>query len=225
MSSTLAGGRQTAGLVRVGDTLRRPPHARSAYVREVLLALEAVGFAGAPRWLGVDERGREILSFVAGEVPAQSPFLLSDARLRSAGRLVRAFHDATRATGPAAGGEVVCHGDLGPHNTVFAGGEAVAIIDWDEDVVPGPLLVDLAHAAWCFADVCEEAVTVADQARRLRVFCTAYGWEDRAAVVDEIAARFERARDQHATAGRAAPVAVFEALMARIARSAAELAR
>lgn len=221
----LTGGRQTAGLVRVGGTLRRPPHARSAYVRDVLLALEAAGFAGAPRWLGVDEQGRDILSYVAGEVPQRSPFALSDARLGSAGRLVRAFHDATEGTALAAGGEVVCHGDLGPHNTVFAGEEAVAIIDWDSDLAPGPRLVDLAHAVWCYADVCEETVPVADQARRLRLVCAAYGWDDRAAVVGEIAARFERARDEHAAAGRSAAVAIFEEMLARMARSGAALAR
>jgi hypothetical protein len=47
----LAGGAQTAGVVRVGATVRRPLHARSAYVHELLGHLERVGFTGAPRFV------------------------------------------------------------------------------------------------------------------------------------------------------------------------------
>jgi hypothetical protein len=58
----LEGGRQTAGVVRVGGTVRRPLGERSDYVQVVLRHLEAVGFDGAPRLLGIDEQAREILS-------------------------------------------------------------------------------------------------------------------------------------------------------------------
>jgi hypothetical protein len=43
--------------------------------------------------------------------------------------------------------------------------------------------------------------------------CAANGWEDGAAVVDEIAARFRRARDAHVAAGRTRAVAIFEGMM------------
>ena len=173
-------------------------------------SLTEVGFGGAPRWLGTDEQGRDVLSYVPGEVVARSPVHLSDARLRSAARLIRGFHDATAGTTLPGDEEVVCHGDLGPHNIVFDGDAAVAIIDWDADVVAGLRLVDLAHAVWCCADVCEKQVETVEQARKLRLMCDAYGWEDPTAVVDEIAARFRRARDGHAAAGRATAVAIFE---------------
>jgi hypothetical protein len=39
----LAGGAQTKGLVRVGNTTRRPPHHRSAYVDALLHHLADVG--------------------------------------------------------------------------------------------------------------------------------------------------------------------------------------
>jgi phosphotransferase family enzyme len=58
----------------------------------------------------------------------------------------------------ADGQEVVCHGDLGPHNFVFDGDAAVGIIDWDASVGPGLRLVDLGHAVWCCADVGEWVV-------------------------------------------------------------------
>jgi aminoglycoside phosphotransferase (APT) family kinase protein len=209
----LDGGAQTDGVVRVGDTVRRPLHQRSDYVHAVLAHLHAVGFDRAPRVLGIDARGREVLSYIDGEVVAIAPARLSDARLISAARLVREFHDATAGTPLARGGEVVCHGDLGSHNIVFDGERAVGLIDWDSGVGPGPRLVDFAHAVWCCADVCEEEVEVSEQARKVRLMCVAYGWEDVAAVVDEIAARFRRARDAHAAAGRVEGVIIFERMI------------
>jgi Phosphotransferase enzyme family len=223
----LEGGRQTAGVVRVGDTVRRPPHRNSRFVRAVLRHLEAVGFTGAPRLLGVDEAGREILSFIDGEVhvaaPGEPEPLLSDAQLASAAGLIRRFHDATAGSALAGGEEVVCHGDLGPHNTVFAGDEAVGLVDWDEDVAPGPRLVDLGHAVWCFADVGESGGPVEEQGRRIHLMCGAYGWDDPGAVVDEIAEMLERARDRHARAGRDRAVRVFEELMGWMAEHREQL--
>ncbi|MBN8880879.1 MAG: aminoglycoside phosphotransferase family protein, partial [Salana multivorans] len=64
----LPGGDVTDGVVRVGDTVRRPIGDHSALVHRVLRHLEDAGFAGAPRLLGVDDRQREILTFVDGEV-------------------------------------------------------------------------------------------------------------------------------------------------------------
>lgn len=74
----LAGGWMTRGLVRIGGTIRRPLHDRSAYVQAVLLHLEAVGFEGAPRFLGVDDEGREILTYIEGDVLDGSPALRGD---------------------------------------------------------------------------------------------------------------------------------------------------
>jgi Phosphotransferase enzyme family len=218
----LEGGRQTTGVVRVGDTVRRPLHRRSEYVHAVLRHLEAAGFSGAPRLLGVDEEGREVLRFIEGEVDTAP---LSDARLASAGGLIRGFHDATAGSELAGGEEVVCHGDLGPHNTVFAGDEAVALIDWDEDVAPGPRVVDLAHAVWCFVDVGESGGPLGEQGRRVRLMCDAYGWDDPPAVIDEIDALLRRARDRHANAGRRRAVAVFEELIAWMAAHGPALRR
>lgn len=204
--------------MQVGDTVRRPLHERSEYVHALLVYLQAVGFDGAPRLLGIDEHGREVLSYIPGEVVDAAPARLSDARLASAARLVRRFHDVTAGTPLAGDGEVVCHGDVGPHNIVFDGEEAVALIDWDAGVAPGTRLLDFAHAVWCCADVCADEVEVPEQARRVRLMCEAYGWEEPAAVVDEIAARFRRARDAHAAAGRTKAVAIFEDHMAWMER-------
>jgi hypothetical protein len=110
----LHGGRLTVGIVRVGDTVRRPRHARSEFVHTVLRHLDAAGFDGAPRLLGIDERGREVLTYISGETIDSTPARLCDARLVSAARLIRRFHDATAGTALAAAEEIVAHGDLGP---------------------------------------------------------------------------------------------------------------
>lgn len=204
----LSGGRQSQGVVRIGDTVRRPLHRNSEFVHALLRHFEASGFSGAPRLLGIDQQGREVLTFIEGDVyvspvedddrPAE---ILSDAQLVSAARLIRRFHDATAGTPLAGEGEVVCHPDLGQHNIVFEGDEAVAIIDWDEDVRPGPRLLDFAHAVWCLAEVGEQGGSLAEQARRVRLLCDAYGWEDATEVIDEIEARFRRARAWHEEGG------------------------
>lgn len=213
MEQALGGGCQTTGVVRVGNTVRRPLHARSDYVHAVLRHLEAVGFAGAPRLLGIDEQGREVLSFLPGEVLLEPPHRLADVRLASCARLVRDFHDATAGSPLAAGAEVVCHGDLGPHNMVFDGERAVGIIDWDEGVTAGTRLVDFGHAVWCCADIGEAGVEVRDQARRAALMCRVYGWDDPAQVLYEIADRLRRARDAHAATGRWGGVEVFQQMM------------
>jgi hypothetical protein len=63
----LSGGATADGVVRVGDTVRKPPHRGSQRMREVLRHLERAGFDAAPRWLGVDEQRRDVLSWIEGE--------------------------------------------------------------------------------------------------------------------------------------------------------------
>lgn len=195
----LVGGRQSSGIIRVGDTVRRPLHRNCEFVHALLRHFEVVGFDGAPRLLGIDDEGREILTYIEGEVfvgpdEVGDPVrVLSDPQLASAGRLIRRVHDATAGTSLAGAAEVVCHPDLGQHNIVFRDEEAVAIIDWDEDVAPGSRIFDLSHVVWCLAEIGEQGGEVAEQARRARIVCDAYGWSDRGALIDEIEARFRRA--------------------------------
>lgn len=83
----LAGGRTTDGVVRIGDTVRRPVTPRSDFVRRLLVHLAEVGFEGCPRHTGVDEQGRDTLSFLPGLVPANLGEF-SESQLRSAARLL-----------------------------------------------------------------------------------------------------------------------------------------
>ena len=215
----LPGGRQTSGIVRIGDTVRRPLHRTSEFVHALLRHFEAVGFDGAPRFLGIDDEGREILTYVEGQVldgsdqdgdPAPP---LTDAQLHSAGRLIRRFHDATAGTAFAGDAEVVCHSDLGPHNIVFRTDDAIAIIDWDEDTAPGARIFDFGHAVWCLAEIGAHGGSIEDQARRARIVCDAYGWNDRSEVVDEIEAQLRRALAWHEANGHRDGARIFSEMV------------
>jgi hypothetical protein len=53
-------------VVRLGDTVRRPARPWTPAVHALLTYLEDVGFPYSPRVLGIDETGREILTYVDG---------------------------------------------------------------------------------------------------------------------------------------------------------------
>jgi hypothetical protein len=83
--------------VRIGDTVHRPAGSSREGVRALLRHLEAVGFDGAPRHLGVDDEGREVVSFIEGEVPLPPypAWAMTELAIADLGRLVRGFHEAT----------------------------------------------------------------------------------------------------------------------------------
>ncbi|HEX5292664.1 MAG TPA: hypothetical protein VFX25_27660 [Streptosporangiaceae bacterium] len=91
----LLGGDVTEGVVRVGDTVRRPLNPNSALIHALLRHLEAAGFRGAPRFLGIDAAGRAVLSYIEGEVAGRPPppWIGDEDRMTSVARLVRAYGD------------------------------------------------------------------------------------------------------------------------------------
>jgi hypothetical protein len=149
----LAGGDVTEGVVRVGDTVRRPVGPHSPLVHALLAHLELAGFEGAPRFLGIDRSGREVLSYIDGEVAGRPrpPWIADETRLASVGRLVRAYDDAAASfasppgalpdmlpadppgipPAPAYPPELMGHVDITPENVVFRDGRAHALIDFD----------------------------------------------------------------------------------------------
>jgi hypothetical protein len=58
---------------RVGETVHRSTSSWTQAVHALLAHLELVGFKGAPRVLGFDGEGREVLTFIAGGGPSHTP--------------------------------------------------------------------------------------------------------------------------------------------------------
>jgi hypothetical protein len=199
----LAGGNMAA-VSRVGNTVRRSVGPWTQQVHMLLAHLRAKGIQEVPAPLGFDEQGREILTFVPGVVGhSLRAELRGDAVLAAAARLLRRLHDATENVAQAwlSGWqaptrepvEVICHGDFAPYNLVFDGGKLVGVIDFDH-AHPGNRAWDLAYALYRCVPIMdptnpEQYGTVAEQCRRLRLFCNEYGVQERAQIVDAIGLR------------------------------------
>jgi hypothetical protein len=187
----LDGGNMTGGIVRVGDTVRRPAGPWTPAVHALLAHLHAAGFHGAPRPLGLDECGREVLTFIPGSPiwPGRFGLLDDDGQLGRVARLIRDFHDAVagfspppgarwQALTPAPGDEIIAHHDLAPWNLI-AGDREWAFIDWDT-AAPGTRLWDLAYAVHGFAPLsADPAHQRGDAGRRLRVIADTYDLTER----------------------------------------------
>jgi Phosphotransferase enzyme family len=164
----------TPGVVRVGDTVRRPVKPDGGYVHALLDHFERCGFDGAPRFLGLDERGRAILTYIDGFAPPHNGFRLSESAARAGGRLLRTVRDLTASTEFAAGSEVACHPGLSQPNFVFRDMSPVAIIDWD-GTKPGRRRDNLGDFLWAFV---HPAVYGDGEpaARMLDAALEGYGW-------------------------------------------------
>ena len=171
----LSGGRSTSGVVRIGDTVRRPIMRDATFGHVCLLHLESSGFEHTPRFQGIDDLGREVLSFIPGVAPSDLG-AYSDGQLAAAANLLRRFHDAiTDMPVIRAGGfEVACHNDWAPTNTVFVDDMPIAMIDFDT-ARPGEMLWDLGYSAFTWLDLGNGDHAPAEQVRRLGVFAAGYG--------------------------------------------------
>lgn len=186
----LPGGRYTVGVVRVGDTVRRPAGIHSDFVRLVLLHLEKSGFKGSPRYLGIDERGRDTFKYIPGWVP-QKFQKFTDDQIRSAGALLKRFHEATLGWNNIGPDRVICHHDPGPNNVVFDDGKPIAFIDFDF-AAPGNPIEDLGYMAWSWCISSKpDRLPVETQASQLRVLIDSYGLDSmgRVRIVDAILRR------------------------------------
>jgi Phosphotransferase enzyme family len=194
----LVGDGVTQGIVRIGDTVRRPLRPFSLTIQAYLAHLRDAGFTGAPLPLGVDEQGREVLSFVPGDVPRNPlpPETAGDDVLIALARLIRALHEASAGWVPppgavwggtpastnrpvAARAELVTHRDYYPGNVVFRDGLPAALIDFDL-ARPTTRLYDLVNALWYWAPLRAPqdrwpAFAGLDIPHRVAVFADAYG--------------------------------------------------
>jgi hypothetical protein len=190
-------GDVTEGVVRIGDTVRRPSSPVSDVVAEYLEHLAVAGFDGAPQYLGRDSKGRDVLTFVDGDVPGDpvEAWARDDRVLSSVGRLVRRLHDASAGWRPSAPVPVppgrpiaplphdephlITHRDVTPQNTVFRHGVAAALVDFDL-IGETTRSIDLANTAMHWVPLLDPVDRAAgydgiDVGRRLRLTLDGYG--------------------------------------------------
>lgn len=217
----LPGGDVTEGVVRVGDTVRRPLGRHSPTVHRMLTHLGDVGFDGAPRLLGLDDLGREVLTFIDGEVAGRPwPAWVADPeRAASVARLLRRLDDAMLPLGLPAGldpdpieaehlrpdeppATFLGHRDVTPENTVFRDEVAHALIDFDF-ARPTNRVLEVANllrwwAGWCAPQDRDPVFATVDPGTRARLLVDAYGLgrDDRRVLVSASIHQSERGRVQ-----------------------------
>ncbi|MFJ4108188.1 phosphotransferase enzyme family protein [Oerskovia enterophila] len=210
----LTGGNSST-VVRSGDTVRRTAGPWTPTVQALLAHLRASGVTEVPEPLGTDDQGREVLSYLPGDV-ANYPLPLwvwDESVLRDAGALLRRVHDASVGflaagdapappvwqSAPHEPAEVVCHNDVAPYNLVFRDGVVVGLIDFDT-ASPGPRIWDLAYLGYRLVPLVADAgdgegadvVGRLDPLARLDALVAAYGMRySRREVLTVVVARLD----------------------------------
>lgn len=182
----------------VDGTIRRRAGAWTPAVHELLNHLHGRGFTRAPRPLGYDEHGREMLTYLPGTTvgdrkPWPAWVHAADTLLHVATWL-RDYHAAVADFVPSpdavwrmgeqwSAGQLVCHNDAAPYNPAWNNGQLTGFFDWDF-AGPGTAEWDLAFTAFAWVPLharrvvsAEGFIDFGDRRRRLELFLGTYGWQ------------------------------------------------
>lgn len=185
-----------APVQRVGSHLLRRAWPWTATTHALLRHLEDVGFDACPRVVGdgFDDAGREVLTWIEGEVVHPQPWDAPEPALFEVGRLMRRLHEATSSFVPPADARwmpwtlhergphtIVSHCNIAPWNIVNRDGRPIAFINW-EYAGPTDRLNEIAATGWYCAqlhgdDVAELVGLPAAEVRAgwLKAFLDGYG--------------------------------------------------
>ena len=191
------------GATKIGRTVHRPTGPWTPAVHELLTYLAEQGLRGVPEIHGLDDEGREVLSYVEGRgVPVDREVVLETV-LTEAVTWLRDFHDVVegfRPDGPRewrGGGaelgadQIICHHDPGAYNWIVQSGHFVAMVDWDM-AGPGRPIDDLAFLAWTGVPLYRD-IGPEDTARRLDLLVDSYGEWGPVTVLDAVVERMTTA--------------------------------
>ncbi len=207
-SQEIMQGGNSSHVVKQGRTVLRSTGAWSPFVHHLLEHLADVGFVEAPVFIEqVDDQER--LTFIEGEVGNDplEPYMQSDQMVIEAAGLLRRLHDCTEnfVVPPDAvfmlpvrtPHEVICHNDFAPYNCVYKDNHIVGIIDFDT-AGPGTRLWDMAYAVYRFVPLAADSHCqdlgwnpIPDRQARLKLFCDAYGLDDRGALIETVIQRLQ----------------------------------
>jgi hypothetical protein len=191
-------GGHTTGAVLIGDVVHKPASPWTSTVHALLRHLEDAGFDGAPRALGFDDQGREMLSYLPGETVGEDApwpgWASADSTLDQVGRWLRRVHDESVSFVPPADekwfiggvvrpGLIVGHQDAAPYNAVVEGDRLVGFCDWDA-AGPSSREFDLALSAIWWVPLCPPSAVEQlgfhdfdGRSRRLHLLLDAYGYD------------------------------------------------
>jgi uncharacterized protein YndB with AHSA1/START domain len=220
-------GGNTTGAVLIDGVIHKRASPWTPTVHALLRYLEEAGFPGAPRALGFDSSGREMLSYLPGEtIGDRDPWpawVSADSMLVQVGQWLRRLHDLTADFRPPADerwfiggvmrpGLIVGHQDEAPYNAVVDGERLVGFYDWD---IAGPSSRewDLAFSMLPWVPLASDAPGPSDAAgaggpdaggrsRRFHLLLDAYGFEGDREVFGSVVP--QRARRQAGVIRRAA---------------------
>jgi hypothetical protein len=151
-------GGNLGGAVRVGDTVRRRVGPWTQSVAALLRHLEDKSFLGAPRFLGIDDEEREVLTFIEGETVGDSTawprWVYDPQTLDQVADWLLEFHEAVADFVPPADAVwrfgqpwvdrlIVGHNDAAPYNAVWRDGLVEAV---QAQARKAPLPVDVEAA-------------------------------------------------------------------------------
>lgn len=194
----LTGG-NVSNVYRSKNTVRRELKPDSVKIHKLLQHLENKGFHYAPKFLGIDEKNREILSFIEGEAgnyPLKE-YMRSNDVLKEIAKMLRLYHDAVSEF-PLLDDwkpmdhtpnniEVLCHNDFAIYNIIFNNEKPVGIIDFDV-AAPGPRIWDIAYTLYTCVPLSRTYYTESGEAvhyesaqhagrmkERIKLFVQSYG--------------------------------------------------
>jgi Ser/Thr protein kinase RdoA (MazF antagonist) len=188
MEEQVLGGGNSNRVVRVGQNVHRVTGPWTPAVHKLLRTLRDAGVHGVPEPRGLDEQGREVLSFLPGDVGNYPlpDWLWETEILEGAGALLRRVHDASIPLvgqdllwnlPPHAPVEVICHNDVAPYNMTFINERVTGLFDFDT-ASPGPRIWDLAYLAYRLAPLGEDAgrhIAVGERIARIDRLIESYG--------------------------------------------------
>jgi thiamine kinase-like enzyme len=172
-------------VVRVENTVRRSLGENSERVHQIYKELEKSDFKLAPRLLGIDEKGREIITYIDGK-NITDEVLTIDLAIEAV-KALKKFHDILAKSDITENQETVCHRDFAPWNVLQANNHVVGIIDFD-DAYPGARITDLAYACWTFLNLGDSSSKKGDQEQvnEIKRLVDAYGSIDTSNFIEEL---------------------------------------
>jgi thiamine kinase-like enzyme len=214
-------GGNISSVAKIGKTVRRNQNKYSNSIHELLKYLEKSNYHFSPRYLGTDEKNREILTYIEGEVgndPVKN-YIRSTDMITMIAKEMRQFHDQTKEFYKSTNltwqinypntneNEVICHNDFAPYNTVFRNEEPVGLIDFDM-CGPGPINWDIAYSLFTYIPLSsywedENGKTIRynrnehmkDRKEKIQVFFESYGIEMTKKIMDMVIFRIEYLKD------------------------------